>query len=672
MDTITRRDFVRLSALVSATTVAAACAQPLPQVEPTAAQPAAPTTVPAAPPTSEPEAPPSKHNEAPMLAERVAAGDLPPVDERLPENPFVVEGLDGIGNYGGTLRRGFKGQADKGTIRQPNFRGMVNINHEMNLHTYLAESWEVTDDATEFTFHLRKGLKWSDGAPMTAEDFRFYMMDYIQNEPMTSVIPEIWSSNIEGERVPVEFSAPDDFTIKYKYALPKALLPYAFEIVMDVPALPAHYLKQFHGDYADKDTLDKMVADKGLDDWTQLLSDMNVWWHNTERPVHQPYVPLNPWTDELVIAERNAYFWEVDPEGNQLPYIDSQTFRLFSDTEVCIMWAVNGEIDCQTRHIGSFGNYTLFKENEDAGDFAVQVWKRSACRGAYFNMTTKDERIAALFREDDFRKAISYSVNREEMRELLYEGFGTDKQYSPPEESPLYYPKLANAYLEYDPDKANALIDGLGYTERDSDGFRVWKDGSGERVKWTTTGFDAQLSQEGLLLVDYFKALGFEMNYRGMDRALSIEVHNNNEVHCDAPAVMDYNLVPLADPHIWVQGWTTKPWAVAWHLWYQDPTNQFAEEPPEGHWIRDIWAYWDELQRTPDEVGQQELFWQILDIWYEHLPAVSFYGDLPICIVVKNGFKGIQAGYLFDCCHTIYEHIIDNATWYWDEPEKHA
>jgi len=667
MDTISRRDFLRVSALMSAGTIAAACTQPS---APATTAPSEPAAAPAAPTLAPVE--PAKYSEAPVLAEKVASGALPPVEERLPENPFVIEGLDGIGKYGGTWRKGFSGQADHGTIYHMNYRGMVNINHEMQMHTYMAESWEVSDDATEFTFHLRKGLKWSDGAPMTAEDFRFYIDDYVLNTDLTPVVSQYWSSEVGGERVPVQFSAPDDFTVKYKFALPKALLPYSGSFVLNIPAVPAHYLKRFHAEFADKETLDKLVAEKELDDWTQLFFDMNRWHYNIERPVHQPWRQLNSWTDEFVIAERNPFFWEVDTAGNQLPYIDKCTYRAFTDREVAIMWATNGEIDCQTRHIGAFTNYTVFKESEDVGDYTVQIWKRSALRGAFFNMTAKDQRIRALFQEDDFRKAVSYAVNREEMRELIYEGFGTDKQYTPPEESPLYYAKLANAYLEYDPDKANALIDGLGYTERDAEGYRLWKDGSGERISWMTTGSAAQMDDEGLLLVDYLGALGFEMAYKGMDRALSIEIHNNNDVHCDAPAVMDYNLVPLAEPRMWVRGWTTKPWAVAWQAWYDDPTSPIAEKPPDGHWIWDIWDIWDELQKTPDEEGQKQLFWRILDIWYEHLPAVGFFGDLPICVVVKNGFKGIHAGYLFDCCSTIYEYIIDNATWYWDEPEKHT
>ncbi len=305
-----------------------------------------------------------------MLAELVAKGELPPVEERLPENPFVIEGLDGIGNYGGTWRKARKGQADHGSISHMCNCGLININQDFLIHPYVAESWEVSEDATEYTFQLRKGIKWSDGAPITAEDFRFYYEDVILNRELTTQHPEIMSSVIEGERVPLEFAAPDDFAVKYKFAEPKALFYYWGNIIRNMPASPKHYMSQFHADYADKETLDALVAEANVDDWTQLYSDKNTYHLNVERPVHYHWIPKNTWTDEFVVAERNPYFWSVDRGGNQLPYIDKVTFRDFSDKQVALMWAVNGEIDCQARHLYGFENLTMFEESAERGDYA--------------------------------------------------------------------------------------------------------------------------------------------------------------------------------------------------------------------------------------------------------------------------------------------------------------
>jgi peptide/nickel transport system substrate-binding protein len=678
MERISRRDFLRISALVGAGTVAAACgAQPAAPAAPTAAPAAPPTTAPAAPaaPTSAPVEAPARYKEAPMLAELVAKGELPPVEERLPENPFVITGLDGIGNYGGGWRLNKKGQADQTAMWQVVERALLEINQDLQMYARLGESWEVNADATEWTFYLRKGTKWSDGAPFTAEDFRFWYEDLVLNKEYTPAASKVWSSLVDGQLVPCTFSAPDDFTIKYTFAKPKALLTYDGSLINGLGnAVPAHYLKPFHIAYGDKAEIDKLIAaNTSWDNWTQVVQDMNNGLLHPERPVTNGWKHDNVWSDEIVTLSRNPYYWTVDGEGNQLPYIDKLQFRDFTDTQVAVMRVVNGEIDCQARHVFGFENYTVFKENEALGDYTIQLWRGTRVECMHFNMTTKNQRLRELFFERDFRVAMSLAINRDEMRELLIDGFGTNMQYAPPADSPFYYEKLSKAYLDYDVDQANALIDGLGYTERDAEGYRLFKDGSGERISITAIGGSTETSPLMLMLIDYFKAVGLALNYRGMDRALSIEMHQSNEVEMTAGQA-DRNLIPLADPQVWIKHTNIddRPWCNAWTAWYMDPTNPIAEKPPEGHWIWDIWGAWEELQQTVDQEKQKELFWKILEIWSEELPSVGLYGDLPILIPVKNGFKGIHEGYGWDCCSTDYEHVIDNSTWYWDEPEKHT
>ncbi len=217
---VNRRDFIRVSALTAAGTLAAACTVATPATPP-AAPPEAPTAPATAAPAAPTAAPAATYSEAPMLAELVAKGELPPVEERLPENPYVAVGLDGIGKYGGTMRKSFNGMADHASMTHMNNRGLININQDMEIHPMMADSWEISPDATTYTFHLRKGLKWSDGAPLTVEDFRFYYEDTILNREYTKVQPEWLASVIEGERVPATFSTPDDLTVQYTLRSPR-------------------------------------------------------------------------------------------------------------------------------------------------------------------------------------------------------------------------------------------------------------------------------------------------------------------------------------------------------------------------------------------------------------------------------------------------------------------
>lgn len=664
---VSRREFMRLSAFATAGTVLAACGGAgAPEAEMPAEAPAV-EAVEEAPAMAS-----SQYNEAPMLAEMVASGDLPPVDERLPVNPLVVVGLDGIGNYGGLWRAGFRGQADHFAVNQVIIRGLLSINQELTVNPMVAESWSVSDDATEYTFNLREGMRWSNGDLFTSDDFVFWFEEEIKNETLTPAFPGWLTSPVDNENVPAELSAPDATTVKFKFASPNALFHLEGGVLLSLPVRSANYLKQFHPDHTeDAAALDQAVADAGLESWTELYTDMRSDRHeNSDSPMLWPWILQNDFTEEIVTLQRNPYFWAVDTEGNQLPYIDDLSFRLFNDADVHALRLVNGEIDCQSRHVRN-QDLTVLKENEDKGEYKVQFWRWTAVYGIHFNMTTNDERVRELFQERDFRIAVSLGVNRDEINELIFDGLGTSMQYGPPVESPVHYSKLSNAYLEYDPDRANELLDGLGYTERDADGFRVWQDGSGERVRWTLLG-GAELADNTQMVIDFLGDLGLEVNYRGVDRSLSIELHQSNDVECTT-SFMDRNLVPLADPQIWVKhrNINDRPWANAWTAWKLDPTNPISQEPPAGHWIWDIWAIWDEIRATAGEEKQAELFKQILEIWSEELPSVGFFGELPRLVVVKNGFKGIQPGNPWDCCRGVYEHIIDNSTWYWDEPEMH-
>ena len=535
---VSRRDFMRVSAMATAGTVLVACGA--------GGEPAAEAPMEEAPAEAAPDSG-SMYNEAPRLAEMVANGELPPVDERVPVNPLVLEGLDGIGNYGGLWRAGFRGQADHFALNQVIIRGILSINQELTVNPMIAESWSVSDDATEYVFNLREGMKWSSGEPFTSADFVFWFEEEIKNETLTPVFPGWLTSPAGGENVPVEMTAPDDTTVVFKFAGPNALFHLEGGVVLSSPVRSAAYMSQFHPDHTDDQAaLDQKIADAGLDNWTELYTDMRSGRHeNPECPMLYPWTLQSEYTEEIVNCTRNPYFWAVDTAGNQLPYIDDLSFRLFNDSDVHALRLVNGEIDCQSRHIRNT-DLTVLKENEDSGDYKIQFWRWTAVYGVHFNMTTNDDRRRELFQERDFRIAVSLGFNRDEVRELIYDGFGTNMQYGPPVESPVHYEKLSNAYLDYDPDQANALIDELGYLERDDDGYRLWKDGSGERISWTMLG-GAEISDLSQTFIDYLSDLGFEVNYRGVDRSLSIELHQSNDVECTT-SFMDRNLVPPGRP----------------------------------------------------------------------------------------------------------------------------
>ncbi len=674
---VTRREFVKLASFGAAALAAGACraATPAPTATPTAAPteaPPTPTPVPtaAAEATPTPAAPPTKYKEAPMLAELVKAGKLPPVDERMPDNPCVTPVMEMIGKYGGTMRRGFKGVSDRWGPTKLRDMGLTWFNADLSVRPNIAESWETNEDASVWTFHLRKGLRWSDGQIWDAESHRWWYENVFKNADLTPAPGTTWSTG--SPAVPMEMEFPDAHTIVFKFAHPKPL--FAYNLVRALPAaMPGHYLKQFHIELTDdKDALLAKVKEAGFDSWATYFTDRQWWYMNPDLPQYGAWVSKNALSEQLFIMERNPYYWAVDPEGNQLPYIDRVTHRLFESPEVFNLWIVNGEIDFQARHV-SLGDYTLFKENEAKGGYKVfrGIWANHVCLQP--NQTTKNKRLREFFQKREVRIALSVAVNRDEINELVYNGLAVPRQYSPLSKSPQYYERLSNAYIQYDPDMANQLLDEAGYKERDAEGFRLWNDGSGERISFVIEGTaepgtpDEDAVQ---MVVKYFADIGIQASYKGVERSLYEAHYNANDIEA-AWWGGDRTVLPIVAPWIFLGTMVDRPWACAWGLWKNDPTNANGEQPPEGHYIWKIWEIWDKVAMEPDEQKRNELFRQILDIWAEELPMIGYLGELPQLVIVKNGFRNYLEGYPVDDT-TGDEHLLCTATYFWEEPEKHT
>jgi peptide/nickel transport system substrate-binding protein len=607
-----------------------------------------------------------------MLADLVAAGSLPPVAERLPVNPVVLDGIEGIGNYGGTIRRGFRGVSDRWGPTKIQNEGLTWYNPDLSVRANFAESWEVNEDATQWTFKFREGVKWSDGTPFTTQDIQWWYDNIVTNTDLTPAPPGNWSSGNPRELMTIEL--PDDYTAIFTFKHPKPLLVYNVTRTLggtagDGPFAPGAFLEQFHANFAEEAELQEMATAASFETWVQLFNEKNNWW-TVGRPTLGVFMPTNGLSEEQFIVERNPYFWQVDSEGNQLPYVDRITHLLFETPDAFNTRIIAGEVDFQARHV-SIGDFTLLKENEGAGDYQVVNGVTANHIAFQPNHAANDPRLREFFGSRDVRIALSLAINRAEINDLAFNGTATPRQYSPLSASPQYYEKLSNAHIEYDPARANELLDAAGYTEKNAEGLRLWKDGSGP-IDFVIEGTAQSGSPEedaAQTMVKYFADVGVKATYKAEERGLYDERNQAGLVDA-AFWGGDRTVLPIVAPWIFLGSMVDRPWAGKWGIYFNNAESPNAEAPPEGHFITRIWDIMAQVDVEPDEAKRNELFRGILDIWAEELPMIGVLGELPAPAIVKNGFKGFRGGTPIDDT-TEDENVLNTQTYYWDDPSQH-
>lgn len=463
--------------------------------------------------------------EAPDLAAQVAAGELPPVAERLPDEPFVVPAVEEPGQYGGDWRQAHLGAGDRmqNMYLVQEHLGRWTRDHSKVIPS-VAQSWDWSPDGRTITFHLRPGMKWSDGDLFDADDFVFWYEDMIK-------FP-LLSDRIDDQELMVggalaELKKIDQYTFSITFAAPnyifEEMLPsYEFE-----PIVPSHYLKQFHPRYATQTQIDSAMAEDGASvwkDWFYLkyyfMSPQSV-----GTPVLWAWTQTNAMDQPVHVLERNPYYWKVDERGHQLPYVDRMVRTLMPNSEAMVLKAVAGEVDFQTRRITGVNNRTVLVENAQRGKYRVVPIGNPGGNAAvlYFNYWQDDDPYKmGLYNTLGFRAALSLAINRQEINEILYKGLGSPSNAFTGLESPMYSQANADRFAAYDPDRAKALLDSLGLDQKDSDGYRLRVD-NGERLSMVVNLYSEGVVGPGELMElvrKYWSEVGVELGIRPMERTL--------------------------------------------------------------------------------------------------------------------------------------------------------
>ncbi len=451
-------------------------------------------------------------SEAPMLRTMVAAGELPPLGERLPVDPLVVKPQEEIGQYGGALRLINMGLSTM-YMDFGGFQWLVGYTPDMaGLYPNVLKGWESSADVKTHTLYLRKGMRWSDGAPFTADDLLFYWEDIAQNKQLFPTPP----ANVMSGGEPGVMTKIDDYTVEVSFKEPHGLFIESFARWRPSPYAPKHYLKQFHPQYTSEDVLKKTVKDEGFDTWIALFTAKNgeySAWRLPDRPVLRSWIAQNLDSEPIQILTRNPYYWVVDTEGNQLPYIDRIERIAVPDPEAQLLKVLAGDIDFNSMVTYDLEAKSLVIDKQEEADIRIIPYKYIPCivGAIQFNLTHKDAVLRKLFNDKNFRIALAVSRDLEEINQLVYNGLSEVSNPTVAHGPPFYGETLARDYLQYDPDLANQLLDELGLDSRDKEGYRLRSDGERLRFQCIIYVWPEQVPDVLDLYRMYWKEVGMEV-----------------------------------------------------------------------------------------------------------------------------------------------------------------
>ncbi|PYM15523.1 MAG: twin-arginine translocation pathway signal [Candidatus Rokuibacteriota bacterium] len=618
---------------------------------------------------------PKTFKEAPQLAELVKAGKLPAVQERIGQDPLVVKPLREIGKYGGTWRRGFTGAFDtsNGHRTAQNDKLLYWDYTGTKLVPNIARAWDVSKDGKVTTLSLRRGMRWSDGQPFTADDFVFWFEDCYQNKDLVPTPLSVMTINGK----PIAVKKVDLSTIQFVCPEPYFALPTVLASVWGIGhharfgrfALggfaPAHYLKQFHPKYTPQAEIDKIVADAKFESWVTLFKARNDACRNPDLPVVTPWKTVTPINTPTWTLERNPYSVWVDTDGNQLPYIDRIRMTLGENLEVINLRAIAGEYDSQARHI-DISKLPVLLENQQKGNYRVYLdpSDQGADVGLFCNQSyEKDAEVAKWLSNREFRIALSHGIDRAQINETFLLGLAQTGSAAPGERTP-YFPgaEYRTLHAGYDVKKANAILDKLGLTRRDADGYRLRTDGGG-RLRLQLTTYVGFLPFTGIaeMLSEQWKKIGIRGEVQELERGLATTrlLANEHQIYFETQWGADnmYGHQPLFFP-----GEPQSPLGPLYGTWYASAGAK-GKQPPSR--MRELMEKYRKSFSVPD----QERTKMAKDVWKIALDELWI---IPIVVnspasqgvrVIKNTMGNIPSR-LWNSAVSDNPHIAHTETWF--------
>jgi len=397
---------------------------------------------------------------------------------------------------------------------------------------------------------------------------------------------------------------------------------------------PRHYLEQYHIDF-NPDGIEDEIAAAGAKNWVELFqmkgmgipgTPYNALFSNPDLPRVHAWQLVEPYGEGTRVRfQRNPYYWKVDPEGQQLPYIDEVLFSVLEDPEVLLLKASSGEIDFHARHINISANKAVLADNRERGgyDFTDLIDASMNTCVISLNLTHKNDTLREIFQNKDFRIGLSHAINRQEIIDAVYVGQGEPWQLGPRAETPWYNETLAKQYTEYDVDLANEYLDKV-LPDKNGDGYRLLPNGDPLIIVIEATpDYDPTFVDSGNLVASYWNKVGINAQLKPEDRSLFESRTTSNEHDC----AIWYGEAGLQDsilgPRWYFPSQQNTHFGTAWYVWWLKPASPQSTpmEPPAE--IQQQMALYDQITASPDPAEQNDLFNQLLAISQEYFYAIG-------------------------------------------------
>ena len=581
-------------------------------------------------------------DEPPLLAPLVDQGALPPMAERLPADPAMVDfDTHGktIGQYGGDLRLLFGRSKDVRLMSTYGYSRLVGFTPDLELMPDILSNIAV-DEGRVFTLTLREGHRWSDGAPFTSEDFRYWWQEVALNEELSPTGPPI-QLLVDGELPTVEF--PDATTVRYSWSEPNPnFLPALAGARPLYIFMPGHYVNQFHIDHGDPAVIAEQVAEGEHRNWAALHNSMDNMGRedNPDLPTLEPWHLTTEGPSDRMVFERNPYFHRVDPQGRQLPYIDRVIVNIAAGDLIAAKTAT-GDSDLQARNL-SLSDAPLLKQNEAAHGYTMVLWGTGqGSRQALFpNLNAADPVWRDVLRDVRFRRALSLGIDRGDINEAMYFGLAVPGANTVLSQSPLYLDGLTETWATLDIDLANALLDEMGLDQRNASGIRLLPDGRPLEILIETTGEDSETTDMLELITESWRDIGVAIFIRPQQREALYERVFAGETIMAVFNGID-NGIPVADMSPWEFAPTSQS-QLQWPKWGQYyETKGEAGEPIDLPAAESLMVLYHTWSATTDTDARRSVWEQMLTLYTDNVFTIGTVSQVPQPVVFSNRLRNV-------------------------------